>query len=200
MFTYIIMSICLSMALGLRANILPAFLIVVAYIFISLLNQKQYKGVLFFALGLSPTLIMPIHNFYFTKEFIPLTIAAYKDWNLGAKPIDYFMLMISFIKFNIDLSLLKKITSHISGEIKLYEVWYHATIFSTMYISIDKKSDKIIRLISWATLSLLSLILFYHVGGRYSYLTWTLSLIVFSYWLKNNLVPFLRKSKKSHAS
>ena len=197
---YIIMSICLSMALGLRANILPAFLIVVAYIFISLLNQKQYKGVLFFALGLSPTLIMPIHNFYFTKEFIPLTIAAYKDWNLGAKPIDYFMLMISFIKFNIDLSLLKKITSHISGEIKLYEVWYHATIFSTMYISIDKKSDKIIRLISWATLSLLSLILFYHVGGRYSYLTWTLSLIVFSYWLKNNLVPFLRKSKKSHAS
>ncbi|MEC6997646.1 MAG: hypothetical protein VXW97_05315 [Pseudomonadota bacterium] len=197
---YIIMSICLSMALGLRANILPAFLIVVAYIFISLLNQKQYKGVLFFALGLSPTLIMPIHNFYFTKEFIPLTIAAYKDWNLGAKPIDYIMLMISFIKFNIDLSLLKKITSHISGEIKLYEVWYHATIFSTMYISIDKKSDKIIRLISWATLSLLSLILFYHVGGRYSYLTWTLSLIVFSYWLKNNLVPFLRKLKKSHAS
>ena len=65
---YYYMSICLSMALGLRANILPAFLIVVAYIFISLLNQKQYKGVLFFALGLSPTLIMPIHNFYFTKR------------------------------------------------------------------------------------------------------------------------------------
>ena len=38
---------------------------------------------------------MPIHNYYFTKEIIPLTIAAYKDWNLGAKPMDYIMFLIS---------------------------------------------------------------------------------------------------------
>ena len=43
---YIIMSICLSMALGLRL-IYFGISNVVAYIFISLLNQKQYKGVLF---------------------------------------------------------------------------------------------------------------------------------------------------------
>ncbi len=197
---FFLIGFSLSIALGLRANILPAFLTIVAFICFLLLNQKQYKSMLFLALGLSPSLIMPLHNFYFTKKFIPLTIAAYKDWNLGAKPIDYIMLIISFIKFNIDLSLLKKVTSHISGEIKLYEVWYHATIFSTLYISIDKRSDKIMRLIAWATLSLLSLILFYHVGGRYSYLTWTLSLIVFSFWLKNNLFPFVRKLKKNYAS
>ena len=41
---------------------------------------------------------MPIHNYYLQKKFIPLTIAAYKDWNLGAKPIDYMMLMISLLK------------------------------------------------------------------------------------------------------
>ena len=127
---------------------------------------------------------MPIHNYYFTKKFIPLTIAAYKDWNLGAKPIDYIMLIISLFKLNIDFDLWKKIASHVSGEIKIYEVWYHLAIFSNIYIAFSKRNNNIIGIISWSSLSILFLILFYHVGGRYSYLTWTLSLIVFIYWIK----------------
>ena len=147
-----------------------------------------------------PCLIMPIHNYYFTKKFIPLTIAAYKDWNLGAKPIDYIMLLISIAKINFDFSLWKKIVSHVSGEIKIYEVWYHASILSNIYIAFNKKSSVVIRLISWSAISLLFLILFYHVGGRYSYLTWSLSLIVFLYWMKNSLFPFIKKLKTNHAS
>ena len=125
-----------------------------------------------------PCLIMPIHNYYFTKEIIPLTIAAYKDWNLGAKTNRLYYAYSINIKLNFDFSLWKKIVSHVSGEIKLYEVWYHS-IFSNILHSFNKKSDILIRVISWSAISLLFLILFYHVGGRYSYLTWTLSLIVF---------------------
>ena len=190
----------LSLALGLRANILPAFLILVIYIFLVLIKAKKYESILYLGLGLTPCLVMPLHNFYFTKKFIPLTIAAYKDWNLGARPMDYVMLLLSFLKLNIDLTLLKKIVSHISGEIKLYEIWYHISIFSTIYMAINKKNDKMIKLISWTALSLLSLILFYHVGGRYSYLTWTLCLIVLSYWIKNILFPFLKKMRSYNAS
>ena len=147
-----------------------------------------------------PCLVMPIHNYYFTKKFIPLTIAAYKDWNLGAKPIDYIMLLISIAKINFDFSLWKKIVSHVSGEIKIYEVWYHASILSNIYIAFNKKSSVAIRLISWSAISLLFLIFFYHVGGRYSYLTWSLSLIVFLYWMQNSLFPFIKKLKTNHAS
>ena len=85
---------------------------------------------------------------------------------------------------------MEKELSHVSGEIKLYEVWYHIAIFSNIFIALNKRNNILIRVISWSAISLLSLILFYHVGGRYSYLTWTLSLIVFLYWLKNNLIPF----------
>jgi hypothetical protein len=143
---------------------------------------------------------MPIHNYYFTKEIIPLTIAAYKDWNLGAKPIDYIMFLISLFKLNFDAALWKKIVSHVSGELRIYEIWYHLAIGSNIYIGLNKKSDKVVRLISWTSISLLFLILFYHVGGRYSYLTWTLSLIVFLYWLKNNLFPLVKGLKTNHAS
>ncbi len=197
---YVFVGLMLAFSLGLRANILPAFIVLVIYIFIFLLREKSYKGLLLFGLGLTPCLIMPIHNYYFTKEIIPLTIAAYKDWNLGAKPIDYIMFLISLFKLNFDVALWKKIISHISGELKIYEIWYHLAIGSNIFIALNKKSDKIVRLISWISLSLLSLILFYHVGGRYSYLTWTLSLIVFLYWLKNNLFPFVKGLKANHAS
>ena len=165
-----------------------------------MLISRKYSTFFYLAAGLTPCLIMPIHNFLFPGEFIPLTIAAYKDWNLGAKPVDYFMLVLSIIKINFDFGLWKKITSHISGEIKIYEFWYHITIFSNIYIAFSKKSKLVIRLISWSSIAMLLLILFYHVGGRYSYLTWTLSLIVFLYFLKNNLFPFFKRMKVSHAS
>ena len=95
------------MSLGLRANLLPAFLVLILFVSFSLLKEKNHKGFLFLGIGLLPCLIMPIHNYYFTKKFIPLTIAAYKDWNLGAKPIDYIMLLIYIAKINFDFSLWK---------------------------------------------------------------------------------------------
>ena len=192
---YFFLGFMLSLSLGLRANILPAFLVLAIYMIVVLLKERKFISVICLGIGLSPCLIMPIHNFYFTKEFIPLTIAAYKDWNLGARPIDYITFLLSILKLDIDLSLWKKITSHISGEIKFYEIWYHVSIFSAIYVAMSKKSDKIIKLISWAALSMLILILFYHVGGRYSYLTWTLCLIVFSYWIKNNLFPLFKRMR-----
>ena len=82
---------------------------------------------------------MPIHNYYFTNKFIPLTIAAYKDWNLGVRPVDYLMLVLSILKINFDFGLWKKIISHISGEIRVYEFWYHITILTNIYIAFDKK-------------------------------------------------------------
>ena len=136
---------------------------------------------------------MPIHNYIFTKKFIPLTIAAYKDWNLGARPSDYIVLLESILSFNINLLILKKIINHIHGEIKLYEVWYHLSIIVNVYYAVIRKSPFIIRCIALSSLSLICLLLFYHVGGRYSYLSWTLSLIVLSYSIKNDFLPFLKK-------
>ncbi|MEC8099866.1 MAG: hypothetical protein VX089_01485 [Pseudomonadota bacterium] len=193
--TYLIMGFLLSLALGLRANILPAFLVVLIFIFASLYKENKYKNIAYLFLGLIPCLIMPLHNFYFTGKFIPLTIAAYKDWNLGASPKDYVIFVISLLKLNFDMSVWNKITSHISGEIKIYEVWYHLSIFSVLYVMVKKNIDPIIRIISWAAFAMLCLILFYHVGGRYSYITWTLCLIVFFYWLKNIFIPYLKKKK-----
>ena len=136
---------------------------------------------------------MPIHNFIFTNKFIPLTIAAYKDWNLGARPSDYFMLFKSILTFSLDLAVLEKIVNHIHDEIKLYEIWYHFSIAISILYAFKKNSPFIIRCIAISSLSLISLLFFYHVGGRYSYLSWTLSLIVLSYWYKDNFLPFIKK-------
>ena len=131
----------------------------------------------------------------FTKKFIPLTIAAYKDWNLGARPSDYIILLKSILTLNLDLFILKKIINHIHGEIKLYEVWYHFAIVVNIYYTVRKRSPYMIRCIALSSLSLISLLFFYHVGGRYSYLSWTLSLIVLSYSIKNDFLPLIKRYK-----
>ena len=189
-----IFGLLLALSIGLRANILPACLVLILfYTFLAYkINQKSF---LFLSLGFSLVLIMPIHNFIFTNKFIPLTIAAYKDWNLGASPSDYFILLKSLLTFSLNLDVLEKIINHIHDEIKLYEIWYHFSIAISILYTIKKKSPFIIRCLAISSLSLISLLLFYHVGGRYSYLSWTLSLVVLSYWFKDSFLPILKKYK-----
>ncbi len=194
-FNSFIFGLLLALSIGLRANILPACLVLIIF-YLVLAYKINYKVSLFLSLGLSLILIMPVHNFIFTNKFIPLTVAAYKDTNLGASPSEYFILLKSILKFSLDLDVLQKITAHIHGEIKLHEIWYHLSIAIIIMYSIKKKSPFVIRCLAISSLSLISLLLFYHVGGRYSYLSWTLSLIVLSYWFKENFLPFIKKKNK----
>jgi len=195
-----ILGLAISLTIGLRANILPACFVLIVFFLLKNNHIKEFKNTFFLSLGLSLTLIIPFHNYYFTNDFIPLTIAAYKDWNLGARPSDYYNLLVSLLNFNFDYILWKKIVSHVSGEIKLYEFWYHISIITSIFYLVRIKSPMIIRCISLASLSLVILLFFYHVGGRYSYLTWTLTLLVFSYWLKNDLLPYLIKIINKHVN
>ncbi|MAJ23980.1 MAG: hypothetical protein CMP36_00560 [Rickettsiales bacterium] len=196
----IIFGLLLSLAIGLRANILPACLVLILFFLLVTLKKANILNYLFFLLGFSLVLIMPIHNYVFTEKFIPLTIAAYKDWNLGAKPSDYITLMKSLFFLRFDYEAWNKIIDHVNGEIKIYEIWYHISIIVSVYCIISKRFPITIKCISLCSLSLVFLILFYHVGGRYSYLTWTLSLIVLSYWLKNVMFPILKRNNKVNAT
>jgi len=196
----LLIGLLLSLAIGLRANILPACFILIFFFCIKSFKRNKLKKIGFLLLGFSLVLIIPIHNYVFTQKFIPLTIAAYKDWNLGARPSDYIELILSIIKLDFNEVLWNKIINHISGEIKLYEVWYHSSIISCMYVLFIKKVPQIIKCISLAALSLLGLLLFYHVGGRYSYLAWTLALIVLSYTLKKEVFPLMVKIKNKYAT
>ncbi|MAI02827.1 MAG: hypothetical protein CMP40_03235 [Rickettsiales bacterium] len=190
----------LSLAIGLRANVLPACLILIIFFFIENLKNKNINNILFLFLGISLILVIPYHNYYFTGKFIPLTVAAYKDANMGVKPSEYLELFNSIITFNFNQTLWYKILNHVKGEIKFYEVWYHIAIFSCIHSLIYKKVPNIIKCISLAALSLIGLMFFYHVGGRYSYLAWTLSLMVLIYWMKNICIQYIMKKNSKLVS
>ena len=184
-----------SIAIGLRANILPACLVMLLFLLYKGIQKKYYLGLFYLFSGLSLTLSIPFHNYYFSNSLVPLTIAAYKDWNLGASPSDYLNLIYSIFLLNFDMSLWNKIISHINGEIKLYEIWYHSGILACIFCVFKKTTPTIIKFISVSGLSIVSMLLFYHVGGRYSYLSWTLTLIILCYCLKNYIYPNLKNLK-----
>ena len=172
----------------------------VSFILYKGILNKKYYDYFYLSAGLSLTLLIPIHNYYFSNTFVPLTIAAYKDWNLGATPSDYLNLAISILNLSFNFVLWDKIISHINDEIKLYEVWYHLSIFACIFCIFKKKTPSIIKFISISGLGLVSMLFFYHVGGRYSYLSWTLTLIVLAYWTKNFLLPKIKEVRTKYAT
>ncbi len=70
------------------------------------------------------------------------------------------------------------------------------SLIITIYMAINTKTKYSIRAIALAAISLQTMTLFYHVGGRYGYLTWTLTLIVFLVWVKEYFLPKLQGAKK----
>ena len=174
-----------------RPNILIGILVLLAVLAFIFIKKLQYKNLVVLCIGFSPILLIPLHNFYFGEKFVPLTIAAYKDWNLGASPINYLYGFRDIILLNLESNHLKKIYLHVGDEIKLHEIWYHLTLLICLYVSLNPYSEKALRILSFSALSLQSLMLFYHVGGRYSYLTWTLSLLVILVWIRETVYPKL---------
>ena len=159
---FFIIGFLFSLAIGLRGNVLPATIIFIFYALYNNLKDGNFKNVFCLVLGLSTILIIPYHNFLFTGEFIPLTIAAYKDWNLGATPGDYYQLIVSILSFNFNFELWNKIILHINGELKLYEIWYHISILSCFFILFNKKTPLIVKCFAISALSMLVMLLFYH--------------------------------------
>ena len=66
----LLIGLLLSLAIGLRANILPACFIIILFFCINSFNNNKIKKIYFLMLGLSLTLIIPIHNYIFTQKFI----------------------------------------------------------------------------------------------------------------------------------
>lgn len=189
-----------ALSIGIRANVLFGAIILLVFFSSILLVNKEWKKLFILFVGFSPISLVPIHNYIFTNKFIPLTIAAYKDWNLGVKPADYFNVFLSIISINPDKVIINKILNHLGDEINPNEFWYHITILVCVYFIFNNRFNYIKRTIAVSALSLQSMTLFYHVGGRYGYLCWTLTLFIFLIWSKEQLIPYLKvklKNKKT---
>ena len=193
---FFLMGLLFSFSIGIRANIALGAIVLIALLTLFIISKINWKMIIPLFLGSSTITLVPIHNYVFGNKFVPLTIAAYKDWNLGTKPSDYFNLIKSIFIFDFDTYTLNKIIAHLGGEIKIYEIWYHMSLIITIYMAINTKTKYSIRAIALAAISLQTMTLFYHVGGRYGYLTWTLTLIVFLVWVKEYFLPKLQGAKK----
>ena len=178
-----------SLAAIVRPNIIIGIVVVLTFLSLILIKKLNYKKLIFLCIGFSPVLLIPLHNIFYGGEFVPLTIAAYKDWNLGATPIDYFYGLKDIISLNLESKYLNKIYLHVGDEIKLHEIWYQLTLLICLYLAVSPYSEKSLRILAVSALSLQGLMLFYHVGGRYSYLTWTLSLLVILAWAREIVCP-----------
>lgn len=170
-----IIGLCFFIAVGARPNVLLGsglFLVGLTYHLWTTIPFKDFLKTTFaLGIGFSPFLLIPLHNIYFGKAFVLLTIAGQKTENLGLTLDDYK---------NIHLT---KIFTHLSKEIPISRPWLYGIIFLNIYGLFLSRLPGHIRLLMLTGLGQLSIVFFYRIGGRYSYLHGMILLISALYLL-----------------
>tara|TARA_A100000171_G_C2133415_1_gene148276 strand:+ start:973 stop:2982 length:2010 start_codon:yes stop_codon:yes gene_type:complete len=179
------------------AFIRPAYLVpigffTICYFVYDLSNayniKKAFKKIIPY-FGYVFLLVMPLHNYIFGKEFVLTTSAATHPVNLHVTFTDYIVFLKEILRINFQNEVVLKVFKHLdewNGPSDFYRL---LPLFYVFVHTFQKKTPLAIRALSMAALSSHILLLFYIAVGRYAYLAWTLTLIVFFYELETRLYP-----------
>lgn len=190
--TAFLCGLCFAGAVGVRPNVAPGAAVVLLAVGLSMLWRKRPGQAAALIVGFLPIGLIPLHNWVFGGVFVPFTIAAQKTVNLAVLPADYPQMMLALLRFDFAAPVIGKILAHIGAEIRPSEVWYHLALIGCVVMVFRPKTEIGVRIVGLTALAMQSLTLFYHVGGRYGHLTWTLTLLVFLVWFKDVILPWWR--------
>ncbi len=186
-----IFGVLLFITITLRPNYLPTvFLLALIHIYFLYFAYK-FKDILFSLLGLSLISCIPLHNLYFGKEFILLTSG---HVHATSVPLGvYFNAFIDLINLNFSNSQnINKVIFQFNRWIKPEE-FHYLLIFFLLFL-VFKYQDIYFKIISSLALSQHAVLLIFMPSGRYSYLAWFLSVMIFLYFIQKATKFIISKS------
>ena len=163
----------------LRPNYFPTFIILLFFNFINIVKYNR-KECLFFFIGASFILAMPIHNYVFTNNQLILFVGGFGESQLLISPYEYLNMFQNKDNFNkIFLHLQNLLTTGINKNIIVYVINSIFLINLTIYIIIKLKDIlklnlKINILFCLIALTQISPLLFYNNISRYGFFSWLL--------------------------
>ena len=186
-----------ALAFSLSAFIRPSYLVPIGfftgvYWVQDLLKAKSFKASLRATVpycGYATLLIMPLHNFVFGDSLTLTTSAALHPVNLHVTLTDYGAFFRDLITCQTDSLAVQKVLKHLDDWNGLSDSYRFLPLFYVLIHAFKKTTPIAVRAISLSALSSHILLLFYIAVGRYAYLAWMLTLIVFFYEFETKLYP-----------
>jgi len=163
-----------ALALAVRPNIAPAAGVLLAGAAIAALGQRAFARASALALGFAGVFAMALHNWIYGGAIVPFTTSA-------AHPL----LLVA----------LSQIVGWLAGPSEAIAMapLNAAAIALLLRVVLMRRADPWLRLTAGAMLAQHAVALVYAAAGRYTYITWLLTLLVVAAWAHGEGLTLLRR-------
>lgn len=179
---YFVIGFILFLSVSLRPNYLPtAFLLFIIIILRNYFILRLNLNIFFLIVGFGFIILLPMHNYFYGNEFYLLSSGAHHNTHA---PINLWFNLFKNIIFykNYETQEYVLILKQISRWIKPMEIHYIIIFLIAMIFAIFSKNFVIFSF-GLLALSQHAVCLIYEPEGRYAYLAWFLTFIIFIYYL-----------------
>src|SRR5262249_18907174 len=139
-----------------------------------LLIQKRWVEAIGLALGFAPLLLIPLHNWYFGHEFVPLTASAFTPDNLTAPPSIYWAAIKEMGELNFSGDAFDQVLRQLSRWNDITDFYRVIAVLVVVWVSLRTRSAPWLRGLALVALSMQAFLLFFLRHGRYAFLAWLL--------------------------
>lgn len=172
-------ALALAVGVALRPNLaLPAGLIL-AMTGSWLLIHKRWEEVIGLAFGFAPVLLIPLHNWYFGHEFVPLTSSAFTPDNLTAPPSVYWAAITEIGELDFSGRALAQVLRQLGRWNGITDFYRVIAVLVVVWSAFRNSSAPSLRGLALVALSMQATLLFYVPSGRYALLAWLLVFTIF---------------------
>lgn len=171
--------LALALSVALRPNLAIASALLVILLAIWLAIHGNWRGLIFLGIGLSPIILVPLHNWYFGGRLVLLTSNAFIPANLRAPPSMYLQAIYELLLGDAAGPNVTRVAQHLAQWNSLSDVYRLPILAATLWAALRSGSHPWLRGLALIALSLQAVLFFYFASGRYAYLAWLLTFLVF---------------------
>lgn len=178
-------------AVAMRPNFAIAAAILPLFAFLPILFAGAFRAPLAAALGISPIILIPLHNFIFGHDHVLVTASALIPQNLPMTPAHYLAAVGQISSGDWHGDALRAAIAQLRGWNNYSDIYRLIPFAALLHICVRHGVGRPLRALAWAGLGQQLLLFFYLPGGRYSYAAWFIAFIVFVAALREFYLPAL---------
>src|SRR5436305_2360963 len=188
-----------ALALAVRPNIAPAAGVLLAGAGIAALVQREFARAVGLALGFAPVLALALHNWIYGGAFVLFTTTATHPLLMVMPPSAYLAALGELAHGEVAGEHVVRALSQIGAwlarpsEAIVMAPLNAAAVAVLLRVMLMRAADPWLRLTAGATLAQHAVVLIYATAGRYTYLSWLLTLLVVTAWVHGEGLSLLRR-------
>jgi hypothetical protein len=180
-------------AVAMRPNLAPSVGLLLVVVGLYQLRAGSVRGFVALCLGFAPIALLSIHNYAYGGEFHLLTMTGDHPANLEMPPSVYLRAISQLFSWDLQGAAFQRMAKQLYTWNSPDEFYRVIAFFVVCWVACGRRQPRAMRLVAWLALSQQATLFFFHASGRYAFMAWLLTFMVFVSVLVNRTWPWWTK-------